>query len=215
VFDKLGQQLALALRYRRHQAKEGLLERDDGSVSVFPMYGYSEDAIDALESALEESFGNVEVARDVHPGAGAAEIFFVIQVAVGAGGAIYAKKFLETLASEHAKALNAAIVSALKKWRDRQGRIRTDALRIDVGGIRLYFRHLDNGAVLRERAQAALPLLEASVDTAPERTPARVRSDGVALPAIEGCGYYWDVPSSSWQRAPVDWVGEVCPPDAG
>src|SRR5215207_5293438 len=120
------------MRYGRRQAKEGLLERDEGSVSVFPRYGYAEDAIDALTRALEEQFGNVEVARHVHPGAGAAEMFFVI---AAAGGAIYAKAFLETLASEHAKALNAAIVSALKKRRDRQGRTGTFPLRIDVGGI--------------------------------------------------------------------------------
>jgi hypothetical protein len=188
------------------------MERDAGSVSVLPMFGYSEEAVDALERALKEHFGTVEVARPIHPGAGAAEIFFVI---VAAGGAVYAKAFLETLASEHAKAVNTAIVSALKKWRDRQGRIRTDALRIDVGGIRLYFRHLDNGEVLRERAQAALPLLQASLGTTPERTPVRIRSDGVGIPAIEGRGYFWDVPSSSWQRVPIDWVGEVCPPDAG
>jgi hypothetical protein len=191
------------------------LERDDVSVSVFPTYGYSEDAIDALERALKEHFGTVEVARAVHPGAGAPEIFFVIQVAVGAGSAIYAKKFLETLASEHATALNATIGSALKKWRDKRGRICTDALRIDVGGIRLYFRHLNNDAVLRERVQAALPLLEANTRTTPERTPAGVGSDGFPLPVIEGRGYYWDVQSSSWQSVPIDWVGEVCPPDAG
>jgi hypothetical protein len=176
------------------------------------MYGYSEDAIDALETALEEPFCNVEVARAVHPGAGAAEIFFVI---AAAGGVIYAKAFLETLASEHAKAVNAAIVSALKKRRDGQERTSTFPLRIDVGGIRLYFRRMDNEAVLRDRAQAALPLLEANMGTTPERTPARVRSDGVAIPAIEGRGYYWDLQSSSWQSVPVDWVGEVCPPDAG
>jgi len=186
--------------------------RDDVSVSVFPMYGYSEDAIDALESALEESFDNVKVARGVHPGAGAAEVFFII---AAAGGAIYARAFLETLASEHAKAVNAAIVSALRKRRDRQEGTRTFPLRIDVGGIRLYFRRLDNDAVLRERTQAARPLLEASLGTIPERTSATVRPDGVAIPAIEGRGYYWNLQSSSWQRVPVDWVDEVCPPDAG
>jgi hypothetical protein len=201
------------MRDRRCQEKEGPLERDDVSVSVFPTFGYSEDAIDALESALEERFGNVEVARDVHPGAGAAEIFFVI---AAEGGVFIAKVFLETLVSEQTKALRAAMIAALKtRLRDWQGRTITCPLRIDVEGIRLYFRHLDNDVVLRERVQAALPLLEASLGSPPEYTPARVRSDGVGIPPIEGRGYYWDVQSSSWQRAPVDWVGEVCPPDAG
>ena len=64
------------------------MQRDYISVSVFPLYGYSADAIDALESVLKEPFGDVEVARNVHPGAGAAEMFFVIAAAAGAGGAI-------------------------------------------------------------------------------------------------------------------------------
>ena len=87
------------MRHRRCQEKEGPLERNVGSVSVFPRYGYSEDAIDVLESALEEQFGTVEVTRDIIPAAGAAEIFFTI---AAAGGGIYATAFLATLGSEHA-----------------------------------------------------------------------------------------------------------------
>lgn len=67
-----------------------------------------------------------------------------------------------------------------------RNRASTFPLRIDVGRIRLYFCGLDNDDVLRERAQAALPILEASLGSTPERTSARVRSDTVVIPAIEG-----------------------------
>jgi hypothetical protein len=188
------------------------LKLNDESVLVYTLYAYSEDAIVNLERALEDAFGKVKVNRLDHPAGGAAEMFFLI---VASGGAIYAKAFLETLAAEHAKSLNAAIIAALKRRPIHGQGTYSVPLRIDVDGIRLYFRHLANEAVLQERSKAALPLLEASLAAGPEQTPAYTRPDGVGIPAIEGRGYYWDLHSSSWKPVSIDWVGEVCPPDAG
>lgn len=184
----------------------------DGSVLVQTLYAYSEDVIVSLECALKYAFGTVKVQRLDHPAGGAAEMFFLI---AASGGVLYAKAFLETLASEHANSLNAAIISALKSRPGLDVEATACALRIDVGGIRLYFRHLANEAVLQERAKAALPLLETSLTSDPEYSPAHVRPDGIHIPAINGRGYFWDSLSSSWKPVPIDWVGEVSPPDAG
>ena len=184
----------------------------DESVMVQTLYAYSEDAIANLEVALTGAFGKVRVGRMDLPAGGAAEMFFLI---AASGGALYAKAFLETLASEHAKSLNAAIIAALKRRPIHGKGTYSVPLRIDVGGIRLYFRHLANEAVLRDRAEAALPLLEASLASGPQQSPPYMRADGVGIPAIEGRGYYWDLQTSSWKPVSIDWVGEVCPPDAG
>ena len=39
------------------------MKRDDVPVSVYPMYGYSDDAIDELESALEKTICTVQFPR--------------------------------------------------------------------------------------------------------------------------------------------------------
>lgn len=192
--------------------EEGGLNPNHDFVLVQTLYAYSEDAIVNLEVAFKDPFGNVKIDRLDYPAGGAAEMFFLI---AASGGAIYAKAFLETLAAEHAKSINSAIIAALERRPGQGEGIYSVPLRIDVGGIRLYFRHLANDAVLQERAKAALPLLEASLTSDPEHSPAHIRPDGIHIPAIEGRGYYWDLRSSSWKRVPIDWVGEVCPPDAG
>lgn len=170
-------------------------------ITIVPMCGYADDAVDDLAQEMEKRFGNVKVIRDVCGKAGANEIFFAILAVLAAPGAIYAKSFLETLGSEHAKALNEKILAALKGGDGQKTPNGMYSLLIAVEEFRFYFRKANTGEVMRERLQAASSL----VDSLPEASADHPKN---------GRGFYWDPAVSTWQPVPRGWAGDICPPDA-
>ncbi len=147
-----------------------MIDAADVNVEVLAFSDCNDEALLFVLKELRRIVSDVKVERYPSDAGGPTEVYFVLSV-VGAGAALYLKSFLETLGSEHAKALNNKILAVLKSGRGKNYRTGMYPLRFGGEGVWFHLRepftNEDFSRKLKLASEVvAKPRLPLSVNTA-------------------------------------------------
>lgn len=119
------------------------------------------------------------------PAAGMTEIAVTLALAAPV---TYLKSFIETWATEDAKAVRAAVKDIVDKGRQNRHGRRFIPFRLELGGVRFYFHERLTDDTMQDRLRAAQVLIDSLPSEAFE-----------GQPGPGEYGFFWDSGSNTWK----------------
>jgi hypothetical protein len=164
----------------------------------------------AFLNELRANGGQVRIERYGHNQGGPTELYFLVS-AVGLVGMIYLKAFLETLASEHAKALNRNLIAVLRSGDGAKHYKGMYPLRIGADPAWFHITKPCTEQELAERFQMAAEV----VDSLHERKDGNLTDVSVLNNPRDNFYFYWSETTNAWEPMPIGEYGPRLPLDAG
>ncbi len=174
-------------------------------VDVIAFNDCDDEELLAFLGELRSADCDIRIERFPSNAGGPDDIFFIVSIAgsIGLPVAIYLKSFLESLGTEHAKALNTSLLKVIRSGRGKNNRAGMYSLKIGGSDIWFHLRQPLTPEEFARRMGLAAKLLPPEMD---------VSGTG---PENSNHSFYWDVETDSWRLMPLGEYGPNPPDDAG